>query len=73
MKRALKSVVEADLGEKMVFVGGPRQVGKTTLALSFLPQESEGHPAYLNWDHPATRRLLLQGGLPGGEGLLGFD
>ena len=73
MKRALKSVVETDLGEKMVFVGGPRQVGKTTLALSFLPQESEGHPAYLNWDHPATRRLLLQGGLPGGEALLVFD
>ena len=73
MERALKSLVEADLVEKMVFVGGPRQVGKTTLSLSFLPNRSEGHPAYLNWDHPATRRLLLQGGLPGGENLLVFD
>jgi predicted AAA+ superfamily ATPase len=73
MERALKSLVEADLVEKMVFVGGPRQVGKTTLSLSFLPNRSEGHPAYLNWDHPATRRLLLQGGLPSGEDLLVFD
>jgi predicted AAA+ superfamily ATPase len=32
----------------MVFVGGPRQVGKTTLALSLLGGEAdERHPAYL--------------------------
>ncbi|HMV81056.1 MAG TPA: hypothetical protein PK453_02990 [Leptospiraceae bacterium] len=33
--RALKSWIENDLKTKMVFLGGPRQVGKTTLAKSF--------------------------------------
>jgi predicted AAA+ superfamily ATPase len=32
--RYIAAGIEADLAEKMVFVGGPRQVGKTTLALS---------------------------------------
>jgi predicted AAA+ superfamily ATPase len=37
-----------ELNQKMVFVGGPRQVGKTTLAKAIL---SEKFPAgrYLNW------------------------
>ena len=34
--RYLQEVVKTDLTEKMVFIGGPRQVGKTTFALSFL-------------------------------------
>ncbi len=41
MRRNLKpryvhQAVNADLAETMVFVGGPRQVGKTTFALSLL-------------------------------------
>ena len=39
----------------MVFVSGPRQVGKTTLALS-LPRARGG---YLNWDVPADRQRVL--------------
>jgi predicted AAA+ superfamily ATPase len=35
VRRYLEAPVREDLPEKMVFVGGPRQVGKTTLALSF--------------------------------------
>ena len=34
--RYLFSDIRKDLKSKMVFVGGARQVGKTTLALSFL-------------------------------------
>jgi len=34
----------------MLFVGGPRQVGKTTLALSLLNPASIENPAYINWD-----------------------
>lgn len=34
MKRYLEPCVKKDLAEKMVFIGGPRQVGKTTLALN---------------------------------------
>jgi predicted AAA+ superfamily ATPase len=29
MKRNLEAQVRRDLGRKMIFVGGPRQVGKT--------------------------------------------
>jgi len=31
LRRYLQSAVEHDLSRKMVFVGGPRQVGKTQL------------------------------------------
>ena len=45
-------VTQALAAGKMAFVGGPRQVGKTTLALSLLgPEANEQHPAYFNWDH----------------------
>ncbi len=40
----------------MIFVGGPRQVGKTTIAKSLL-QNSLGF--YLNWDDPDDRNLIL--------------
>jgi predicted AAA+ superfamily ATPase len=36
MKRYLEPQVRQDLKRKMVFVGGPRQVGKTTLARNIL-------------------------------------
>lgn len=48
----------------MVFLGGPRQVGKTTLCLSFLEPPDVRNPAYLNWDEVGTRSLLRQGKLP---------
>lgn len=58
----------------MVFVGGPRQVGKTTFALGFLEKGAdETHQAYLNWDHPAVPPRLRTAELPPGEPLLLFD
>jgi predicted AAA+ superfamily ATPase len=50
--------IKRDLQKKMVFVGGPRQVGKTTLATSLIKNYQDGHPAYLNWDHEETRQLI---------------
>jgi len=41
----------------MVFLTGPRQVGKTTLAKSLLPQVVDGKN-YLNWDNAQHRKLL---------------
>ena len=73
MERYLRDAVTADLDEKMVFLGGPRQVGKTTLALSLLKNGSETHPAYLNWDAPSSRELLLKGALPGDQELIILD
>ena len=50
LKRYLSAEIASDLKEKMVFIGGPRQVGKTTLALHFLTPSYKENPAYLNWD-----------------------
>jgi len=58
--RYLQGQVEIDLERKMVFVAGPRQVGKTTLARS-LAGASRG---YLNWDVPEHRSRILRGELP---------
>jgi uncharacterized protein len=58
--RYLAAQVKRDLARKMVFVAGPRQVGKTTLALS-LPGSRSG---YLNWDVAAHREAILRNELP---------
>lgn len=72
--RYLESAVREALKKKMVFVGGPRQVGKTTFALSLLGQDAdEKHPAYLNWDHPSIPPMLRRAELPAGEPLLLLD
>lgn len=47
----------------MVFVAGPRQVGKTTLARG-LPGAAEGS---LNWDVPEHRERILRRELPTGD------
>ncbi len=72
LDRYLTEQVRADLRRKMVFLGGPRQVGKTTLALSFLDggRRSRG---YLNWDDPRVRPKLLRGELPSTEKLVVLD
>ena len=64
VERYLGKNIRRDLAEKMVLVGGPRQVGKTTLALHLLGAKNEEHPAYCSWDDIPTGRSLLQGILP---------
>lgn len=44
----------------MVFVGGPRQVGKTTMAQRILGRKT----GYLNWDIPLDREAILKRELP---------
>jgi predicted AAA+ superfamily ATPase len=73
MERYLKTAVVQDLEEKMVFLGGPRQVGKTTLALSLLEGGSDVHPAYRNWDDKVARKDLLRGALPPDQKLVVLD
>lgn len=60
IKRYLADQVKADLAKKMVFVAGPRQVGKTTLARQIIPGETE----YLNWDVPEHRERILKREFP---------
>ena len=67
-RRYLAPQVLCDLRRKMVFVSGPRQVGKTTLARS-LPGARVG---YLNWDVAGDRERILRGELPVARRLI-FD
>ena len=56
MKRIYDTIVEQSLAEfrQMIFMSGPRQVGKTTIA--------EGHADhYLNWDKDSVKELILKG------------
>jgi uncharacterized protein len=49
----------------MVFLGGPRQVGKTTLSLMVLGENADkSHPAYLNWDINSKRKMILNQTVP---------
>jgi predicted AAA+ superfamily ATPase len=58
--RYLTAQVRRDLKKKMVFISGPRQVGKTTVAQS-LPGSKKG---YLNWDVVEHRERILRRELP---------
>ena len=75
LHRYITASVREDLATKMVFVGGPRQVGKTTFSLSLLQSapHDETHPAYLNWDNLEHRERLMAGRLPQGEKILLLD
>lgn len=72
MTRYLTHFIQDDLKEKMVFLGGPRQVGKTTLALSLLGGD-EKHPAYFSWDSKGARTRLMKEELPPDEKLIVLD
>ncbi|NOX34513.1 MAG: ATP-binding protein [Deltaproteobacteria bacterium] len=72
-QRYIKTHIANDLKDRMVFIGGPRQVGKTTLSLTFLKSPIESHPAYLNWDNVSIRSSLLKGELPPNEKQIVID
>lgn len=72
--RYLQDGIEADLADCMVFIGGPRQVGKTICALSLLGKQADAtSPAYLNWDVPADRENIIAGRMPSGQSRLILD
>ncbi|MBF0361454.1 MAG: ATP-binding protein [Oligoflexia bacterium] len=57
----------------MVFLGGPRQVGKTTLSQTLLSKYYDGHPAYFNWDLEDHRNKIKKREWPKSEKLIIFD
>ncbi len=72
--RYLERVITSVVPRKMVFIGGPRQVGKTTLALSLLGKDADAtHPAYFNWDDPRAAGRVRRLELPPGEPLIVLD
>lgn len=70
--RYLTPFVVEDLKDKMVFVGGPRQVGKTTLCRSFIAASFRS-PAYYNWDNRSDREVITTSAWPGDAELLILD
>lgn len=72
--RYLKPLISDVLKKKMVFLGGPRQVGKTTLSLRLIgPKANHKHPAYFNWDNPLVPNRLRNMDLPPNESLIILD
>ncbi len=72
INRYLNSYIKDDLKHKMVFLGGPRQVGKTTYSLSLLNPSETTNPAYLNWDDNESKQIIKAGQLPHNK-LIVFD
>ena len=59
MKRYCEPYIIQDISKKMVFIGGPRQVGKTTLSQA-LCQEEYHNCEYFNWDVDEDRRAITK-------------
>jgi predicted AAA+ superfamily ATPase len=70
-KRYIYQCVKDDIQRKMVFIGGPRQVGKTHFSKDFA-QELYPHFSYLNWDDAEDRMSILERSLPKSD-LIIFD
>jgi len=74
ISRYIEKPVAQDLRRKMVFVGGPRQSGKTTLAKHLC--RIKGHDVkerYLNWDATEDREKIILERFPAGGGTLVLD
>lgn len=64
IKRYLVDQIEKDLKRKMVFLGGPRQVGKTTIAKGLLSLYNPEDGGYFNWDVSLHREKILKHEMP---------
>jgi uncharacterized protein len=74
LPRYIDNLVKGILKSRAVFIGGPRQVGKTTYALSLIESNATPkHPAYLNWDYGPSAMKIRKSELPIGEKLIVFD
>ncbi len=68
------SEINDDLQKKMVFLSGPRQVGKTTFGINLLIQNGfKKNQRYLNWDIAKDREFIIKEQFPAGSGLLVLD
>jgi len=70
LERQITPFVEADLREKMVFIAGPRQCGKTTLARDLLARRAG---AYYNQDVGAHRQQIRDSQIDESADLWVFD
>ncbi len=72
MLRYCEKFIVSDLKKKMVFIGGPRQVGKTTMARHIL-QKNHATGEYLNWDFDADRKRIMATEWNSNDDLIIFD
>jgi uncharacterized protein len=70
-KRYLTSVIQEDVKEKMVFIAGPRQVGKTTLSQGIAKLFSNS--LYLLWDKKEDRMKMMKSAWPAEASLIILD
>ena len=70
-RRYLEQPIGEDLAAKMVFLAGPRQVGKTTLARRLLGAWGPG--TYLAWDNREDRAVIRAAQWPPGKALVVLD
>jgi len=73
IKRYLFGEVSAEIVDKMVFISGPRQVGKTTFALNLAEKLHPGGVLYLNWDDRKDRKNILDERFESGKKIIIFD
>jgi hypothetical protein len=72
--RYVEPVITSDFARKMVFLAGPRQSGKTTIAKKLLKDfRQDIETRYLNWDSTEDREKILRQRFPAGEGMLVLD
>lgn len=71
-KRYLTGYILKDLNEKMVFIGGARQVGKTSLAQFIVENYFQSYD-YLSWDYKKDRKNILQSRFKGDADIVVFD
>lgn len=72
MKRYCEPYIIQDLASKMVFIGGPRQVGKTTLAKCIM-KDAFDSGLYLNWDSDVSRRRIMSHEWENSTNIIVFD
>lgn len=74
LRRTIEKGVMDDVKRKMVFIGGPRQSGKTTLAKHLCAEAGfDVQKRYLNWDATDDRENILIESFPAGPGILILD
>jgi len=72
--RYIEKQVAKDAMRKMVFIGGPRQSGKTTLGKRLCQQAGgDVQVRYLSWDSAEDRENIIRERFPAGPGLLILD
>ena len=71
--RYLTPFIQADLKKKMVFIGGPRQVGKTSIAEQVLSLPEYERGILLNWDNDSDRSAILSREFSHDAPLIVFD